>query len=78
MKLKSARQSVLETPELLDLILSGLELRDNAQNARVCKLWSQVALDSLWKEVDDLKPLFNVLGCTEYNEYQELCVSAFL
>jgi len=53
---------VLCIPELLDMVFQYLDPCSNAMNARVCKIWSEIALDSLWKEVDDLKRLFNLLA----------------
>jgi hypothetical protein len=58
---KLAADRVLETPELLDLIFRELSRSDNARNARVSKQWLNVALDSVWREVDDLLILFKVL-----------------
>lgn len=52
---------VLFIPELLDLIFNFLDKRTNVTNACVCKRWSDVALDVVWKEVDDLLRLFRLL-----------------
>ena len=49
-------------PELLDLIFGCLGHCDNASNARVCRVWSDVALDLLWREVDDLPRVFQLLA----------------
>ncbi|KAF8637721.1 hypothetical protein AX17_002624 [Amanita inopinata Kibby_2008] len=55
-------QRVLCIPELLDMIFSYLDLSSNATNARVCKRWSDVALDTLWREVEDIYRLCSLLA----------------
>ncbi|KAF8129848.1 hypothetical protein EV363DRAFT_1219642 [Boletus edulis] len=52
---------VLFIPELLDIIFNFLGRHTNVTNACVCKRWSEVALDVVWKEVDDLLHLFRLL-----------------
>ncbi|KAJ7475723.1 hypothetical protein FB451DRAFT_1173730 [Mycena latifolia] len=56
----SPTNRVLEIPELLHMIFGFLGT-ENASNARVCKRWSEICLDILWSEVDDLHRLFGVL-----------------
>ncbi|KXN83439.1 hypothetical protein AN958_01453 [Leucoagaricus sp. SymC.cos] len=53
---------VLRIPELLDTIFRSLENHDNLNNALVCRSWSEVALDALWRHVDDLHRLFGLLA----------------
>ncbi|KAI6127220.1 hypothetical protein F5141DRAFT_379131 [Pisolithus sp. B1] len=48
-------------PELLHLIFSFLDKESNVSNARVCRFWSDIALDAVWKEVDDMIHLFSIL-----------------
>lgn len=48
--------------ELLALIFSFLEDKSVARAARVCRLWSDVALDTLWHTIHDLRPLLNLLA----------------
>jgi hypothetical protein len=55
-------QRVMCMPELLDLVFNMLDRSSNAKMARVCKKWSSVALDMLWREVDDLHQLFSLLA----------------
>jgi hypothetical protein len=43
------------------MIFSFLDDIDNASNAQVCKLWSTVALDVIWKEPSNLHRLFSRL-----------------
>lgn len=52
---------VLQIPELLDMVFSFLDRPSNAINARICKKWSEIALDVLWRDVDDLGRLFGLL-----------------
>ena len=44
------------------MIFGVLDLPSNTVNARVCKQWSDIALDILWKEIDDLYLLFRILA----------------
>ncbi|KAG6812043.1 hypothetical protein H0H92_004627 [Tricholoma furcatifolium] len=53
---------VLAVPELVDRILQCLDNASNASNARVCKIWSEIALDIIWKEVVELHPLLSLLA----------------
>ncbi len=55
-------QRVLFIPELLDMIFSYLDASDNAANARVCRRWCDVALDTLWRDVEDMCRLFGLLA----------------
>lgn len=52
---------VLAIPELLDMIFGYLDRKSNVANAQVCKTWSNIALDVLWKDVDNLHRLFGLL-----------------
>jgi hypothetical protein len=58
----SAMHRVLGIPELLDMIFRFLDDASNASNARVCRQWSEIALDTLWKDVNDLYRLFGLLA----------------
>jgi hypothetical protein len=53
---------VLTIPELLNLVFSFLDPQFNAANACVCKLWSDIALSVLWRDVHDLWRLVRLLG----------------
>ncbi|KAF8968543.1 hypothetical protein BDZ97DRAFT_1902880 [Flammula alnicola] len=44
------------------MIFGFVDTTSNAVNARVCKRWSSIALDALWKDVDDLHRLFGILA----------------
>lgn len=52
---------VLAIPELLALIFSHLDRQSNAINACISKQWSNIALDTIWADVDDLHRLFSLL-----------------
>ena len=56
-----ASHRVLFIPELLDIIFSYLDRVASVTSACVCKRWSDVALDVVWREVDDLIQLFRLL-----------------
>ncbi|KAF8553097.1 hypothetical protein OG21DRAFT_1414929, partial [Imleria badia] len=57
----SPAHRILFIPELLDIIFNFLDREANVTNACVCKRWSEVALDVVWKEVDDLIHLLRLL-----------------
>ena len=59
----------LRVPEILSIIFSFADLSVNAVNARVCKLWHDLALDVLWEEVDDLRRLLSLLGPRKSDVY---------
>lgn len=63
---------VLFITELLDIIFSFLDRDSNVTNACVCKRWSDIALDVVWKEVDDLLHLFRLLKpiCHQPDTYE--------
>ncbi|KAG1744906.1 uncharacterized protein EDB91DRAFT_1121572 [Suillus paluster] len=52
---------VLFIPELLDTILSFMDGDDHVINACVCRQWSEITLDCIWREVDDLPRLLTLL-----------------
>lgn len=58
-------QSVLQrvgSTELLDHIFDHLDSTSNANNAVVCKVWSEVARDKLWREVSNPRQLLSILA----------------
>ena len=59
---QSVVQRVGSIPELLDLIFDHLDPGSNVNNAVVCKVWSEVACDKLWREVRDPRRLLSVLA----------------
>ncbi|KAF9501829.1 hypothetical protein BDN71DRAFT_1460290 [Pleurotus eryngii] len=61
----SSVQRALAIPELLSSICQLLGPKDILTNACVCKKWSNVALDVLWKEVDDIHNLLSLLAPLE-------------
>jgi len=62
---------VLTMPELLDTIFSSLGHSYNLNNSLVCRSWSEVALDVLWRYVGDLQRLFNILAPLREREEPE-------
>lgn len=60
--LVSAMNEVFKTPELLAHIFSCAEKQTSARCARVCKDWIDAALNSVWADVTDIRPLLEILG----------------
>ncbi|KAI0324707.1 hypothetical protein GY45DRAFT_1288459 [Cubamyces sp. BRFM 1775] len=58
-------QRVLAIPEILELVFSFLDASGKSRCACVCKQWSEVALDALWRDVDSLRRLFGLLAPIE-------------
>jgi hypothetical protein len=58
----SPANRALRIPELLINIFDLLDKPSNANNARVCKQWSDIAFGCLWSEVDNICHLFNKLA----------------
>ncbi|THV03095.1 hypothetical protein K435DRAFT_836026 [Dendrothele bispora CBS 962.96] len=52
----------LRIPEILCIILRFLSKSHLSHCASVCKQWSNVSLDIMWHEVDDLRVFFNLLA----------------
>jgi len=53
--------NVLSIVEVLD-IFSFADKKSNANNACVCKKWSEICMASLWRDVTDLSRLFRILS----------------
>ncbi|OJA11880.1 hypothetical protein AZE42_10384 [Rhizopogon vesiculosus] len=53
--------TVLLIPELLEKIFSFVGRDDNVINACVCKQWSEITLDLVWKELKSLPQLLRLL-----------------
>lgn len=47
--------------EILSIIFQTCPLSTNAICARVCRAWSDPALDALWREVKDLRNLLKLI-----------------
>lgn len=58
----SAGGTLADVNELVAIVLSFLDNHSLAVSARVCKKWREIALDLLWREVDDLHRLFTTLS----------------
>ena len=56
------QQRVLEIPEILELIFSFLDAETNAVNALVCRKWSELALNNVWRDVSEIRRLFSLLA----------------
>lgn len=53
---------VLAIPELLQIIFSFGTRASNVSNALVCQGWREPALDNVWREVDDIYYLLQLLA----------------
>ncbi|KAJ8592766.1 hypothetical protein M405DRAFT_812276 [Rhizopogon salebrosus TDB-379] len=71
MEFESVRQlhRALSIPELLNNILGLMERDENVVNACVCKQWSDIALDLIWREVVSLPRLLNILRPRQIQGY---------
>ena len=58
---QSAAHIVLAIPELLKIIFSFGTQASNASYALVCRDWREPALDNVWREVDDMYYLLQLL-----------------
>lgn len=52
----------LYIPELTAIVFCFLGERDLARCARVCKSWSEPALDALWRTMSSVQPLMALLS----------------
>ncbi|KIJ56787.1 hypothetical protein M422DRAFT_238387 [Sphaerobolus stellatus SS14] len=52
---------VLQIQEILSIIFQSCPLATNAICARVCRAWSDPALDALWREVKDIRHLLRLI-----------------
>lgn len=57
-----AKHAALNLPEIVAGILEASDQADRAASARVCREWSTIALDKLWRSLDSLLPLFVLLS----------------
>ena len=62
MAYENTTQRVLDIPEIIELIMSFLDKKDNIQNACVCKRWCEIALDCVWRNADDITQLLRLLA----------------
>lgn len=60
--MSTAMNTVLVIPELLRQIFECSTRRDNCSNILVSKVWFDEAITVLWRRVDSLRPLLNLLG----------------
>lgn len=58
----TTQQRVLEIPEILELVFCFLDDKSNTNNVTVCKRWSELALNIIWREVSDVQRLFGLLA----------------
>ncbi|KAG9045732.1 hypothetical protein FS837_005754 [Tulasnella sp. UAMH 9824] len=59
--IRAAKEAALSIPEVLSVIFSYASPETQAACAGVCKKWSPVALDELWRDLEDIYPLLKLL-----------------
>ena len=59
---RSTAHRVLAIPELLQIIFNFGTRASNVSNALVCRGWREPALDNVWREVDDIYYLLQLLA----------------
>jgi hypothetical protein len=59
---RSAAHLVLAIPEVLEIIFNFGTQASNASCALVCRGWRELALDNVWREVDDIYYLLQLLA----------------
>lgn len=71
---ESRKHPAWDVPDVVDAILDVLADRDLAMSARVCRDWTSTVLDKLWKDMDSLQPLLQILGPLEIDRRTERLV----
>jgi len=66
-----AASRVANAPELLRLIFEKCRKKDNIRHTVVCKAWSEVSLNVLWHDVDDLRTFFHILSSIVQRKYKK-------
>jgi hypothetical protein len=79
----SAAHRVLAIPEILEVIFSFGTRASNVSYALVCRGWRELALDNVWREVDDIYYLLQLLTplkwtYTSSNDHHGKIVSFFV
>lgn len=75
---RSTAHRVLAIPELLQIIFSFGTQASNVSNARVCRGWCEPALDNVWREVDDIYYLLQLLTPFRRRSQRDLYVRGHL
>lgn len=70
-----ASQKVLSLPELVILTINDLAVEDLHSASLVCRTWSEIALDHLWRTAVSLAPLLNTLASMQYSKEESNWVS---
>ena len=70
----STAHRVLAIPELLQTIFSFGTRASNVSNAHVCREWREPALDNVWREVDDIYYLLQLLAPFHRRNHMNLYV----
>jgi hypothetical protein len=68
----------LQLPELVDQILGHLEKYDQKRCVLVCQLWSEIALDHVWRTVEsngEILLMARIIAPLKDNVHTCVCVS---
>ncbi|KAG8978744.1 hypothetical protein FRB93_010892 [Tulasnella sp. JGI-2019a] len=62
---KNLQSGALKIPEILEEVMQLSERPDRAASARVCRSWTPVAIDVLWRDLDSIFPLLELIAPLE-------------
>ncbi|KAG9036749.1 hypothetical protein FRB95_008080 [Tulasnella sp. JGI-2019a] len=55
-------EQALDIPEILEYVLQQAQPASQAVSAQICRRWSRISLDILWRDMDSFYPLFQLLS----------------
>lgn len=67
--------AALQIPEVLSTIVDHADSKTQTSAARASKLWSEAALNSLWRDLDSIMPLLKLLAPLRRIPYPSMWVS---
>jgi hypothetical protein len=71
MTIMSTVSRALSISEILHIVCSSLNTKSLFYCALLCKAWSPVALDALWREMDSAINVFSVLCPMKYEQHNK-------
>lgn len=71
----SKMEAALEIPEVLSRIIGQADPKDQTAAARASKVWSEAALNCIWRRLDSIVPLLKVLSPLRRIPYPSMWVS---
>lgn len=67
-----SHSAALQIPEIFKEVKLMSDRTECAVAARVSRAWSPVALDVLWRELDSIYPVLELISPLKLNGYKEL------